>query len=265
MSKTAKVIIIILCIIFLAVFIFSGWKLFSILNEYKVARNSYSDMSDTFVTSDSKKPLSTEEGGSENADEKEEEYLPITVDFDALLKESEEVTGWIYCEDTVINYPIAQGEDNNQYLHHLLNGDYNASGTLFMDCECAPNFAGANSIIYGHNMKDGSMFHSLLNYRDQEYYDAHPVLYLSTPAQDYKVEIFTAYTCSYDSDTYMLSFANEDDYGAYLEKMKSQSDFDCDVEVDTTERVLTLSTCTYEYDNARYVVQGKLVPLERKA
>ena len=158
-------------------------------------------------------------------------------------------------------YPVAQGEDNNEYLHHLLDGTYNSSGTLFLDCECGPEFSGANSIIYGHNMKDGSMFNSLHSYSDQAYYDAHPVMYLNTPKQNYKIEIFSAYICSYDSDTYTLSFASAEEYAAWVAKMKSQSTFTSDTEVTVDDRVITLSTCTYEYDNARFVVQGKLVPL----
>ena len=110
-------------------------------------------------------------------------------------------------------------------------------------------------------MKDGSMFNSLHSYSDQAYYDAHPVMYLNTPKQNYKIEIFSAYICSYDSDTYTLSFASAEEYAAWVAKMKSQSTFTSDTEVTVDDRVITLSTCTYEYDNARFVVQGKLVPL----
>lgn len=262
MNKTVKILLIVLCVVCVGVFCYSGYQLFSTLNAYKVAQRSYEELSNEYVSTEA--PTATDSPVTENddADDENKEKSPITVDFEKLLATNSDVCGWIYSADTVINYPIAQGEDNNEYLHHLLDGTYNSSGTLFLDCECAPEFAGANTIIYGHNMKDGSMFNSLTSYKEQSYYDEHPVMYINTPTQDYKLEIFSAYICNYDSDTYTLTFASESEYGDYLEKMKSQSDFTSDVEVTTNDRIVTLSTCTYEYDNARFVVQAKLVPLE---
>ncbi len=260
MNKTVKILLVILCIVCLGVFLFSGYKLFSKLSEYKAAQKSYEKMSEQYVTAETPAATTSPVSEADTSDE-EKETSPITVDFTQLLTTNEDVCGWLYSKDTVINYPVAQGEDNNEYLHHLLDGTYNSSGTLFLDCECGPEFSGANSIIYGHNMKDGSMFNSLHSYSDQAYYDAHPVMYLNTPKQNYKIEIFSAYICSYDSDTYTLSFASAEEYAAWVAKMKSQSTFTSDTEVTVDDRVITLSTCTYEYDNARFVVQGKLVPL----
>ena len=271
MKKTTRILLIVLCIVCLLVAGFSAYRLISILGEYKAAVNSYEDMSSSYVTTEEdipeeNKPVETEAPVEDPAQPEETkaapETSPITVDFESLLASNDEVVGWLFSEDTVINYPIAQAEDNDKYLHHLLDGTYNSSGTLFVDCECAPEFAGANTIVYGHNMKNGSMFYSLHNYVDQAYYDAHPVMYLNTPTQNYKIEVFSAFICNYDSDTYTLSFPSEQDYIDFVNKMKSQSDFQSDVEVTSNDRVITLSTCTYEYDNARYVVMGKLVPLD---
>lgn len=265
MNKTTKILLILLCIICFGVFCFSGYKLFSTLNEYKVAQKSYDKMSEEFVSTE---PTAQPASGSAvtNVDETEndegKEVSPITVDFESLLAQNSDVCGWLYSKDTVINYPVAQGSDNNEYLHHLLDGTYNSSGTLFVDCECGPDFSGTNTVVYGHNMKDGSMFNSLTNYKNQSYYDEHPVMYLNTPKQNYKIEIFTAYICNYDADTYTRDFYSAEDYAAWVAKMKSQSDFTSDVEVTANDRVITLSTCTYEYDNARFVVQGKLIALD---
>lgn len=269
MNKTTKILLIVLCVVCLLVAAVSAYRLVSILGEYKAAVESYDDLSQSVVTTDEDIPEENRPAETPQPEEIVEtpsepaEKSPITVDFQSLLADNEDVVGWIYCENTVINYPIAQGDDNDEYLHHLLDGTYNSSGTLFVDCECAPEFAGANTIVYGHNMKNGSMFYSLLNYREQSYYDAHPVLYLNTPTQNYRIDVFSGYICNYDSDTYTLSFPSEEDYVSYINKMKSQSNFDCDVEVTGDDRIITLSTCTYEYDNARYVVQGKLVPLDK--
>ena len=243
-------------------FVYSGLNLIKINKEYKEARDYYDELSETYV-SVAQEPEKDTTSDAVEVDESaaDKEVCPITVDFNNLLATNKDVCAWIYSPDTVINYVVVQGEDNNNYLHHKLDGTYNASGTLFIDCECSPNFSGANTIIYGHNMKDGSMFASLHNYVDQSYYDAHPIMYISTPAGDYKLEIFSCFTCDFDADTYTLSFASEAEYSAFLNKMVSQSNVKTNVSVDSSERIVTLSTCTYEYDNARYVVMGKLVPM----
>ena len=262
MKKTGKIILIIVLAVCVGLFVYSGLNLLKINREYKEARDYYDQMSETYVSvAEESKDDATQEAVEVNETPANKEVCPITVDFNNLLATNKDVCAWLYSPNTVINYVVVQGEDNDNYLHHKLDGTYNASGTLFIDCECAPNFSGANTIIYGHNMKDGSMFASLHNYVDQSYYDAHPVMYLSTPACDYKLEIFSCFTCDFDADTYTLSFASEAEYSSFLNKMASQSNVKTNVSVDSSERIVTLSTCTYEYDNARYVVMAKLVPL----
>ena len=171
------------------------------------------------------------------------------------------MVGWIYSPGTTINYPVVRAEDNDYYLHRYLDGSTNAGGIPFMDCQCPRDFSGANSIVYGHHMNDGSMFASLSNYREDGYYQAHPVMYLNTPTQNYRIDVFSGYVTDADSDTYTLSFGDADSYLAYLNSMRLQSDFAADVEISAEDRILTLSTCSYEYWDARYVVQGKLVPI----
>lgn len=255
-KKPLKIVLTVLCIVFVCVFVFSGYKLYSTIHEYKVAEKMYNGLSGQFVTAGNKdKQQKTEE------QEEEREISPISVDFETLLAQNEDVAGWIYSAETPINYPVAKAEDNFYYLHRFLDGSYNASGTLFMDCLCEKDFSNRNSLIYGHNMNDGSMFASLKQYNTQEYYDQHPVMYLNTPTQNYRIELFAGYVTDADSDTYTIGFTDDAAYQAFLEKMKSQSDFSSNVEVGTEDKIVTLSTCSYEYYDARYVVQGKLVPI----
>ena len=112
-------------------------------------------------------------------------------------------------------------------------------------------------------MKNGSMFKSIVGYRKQEYYDAHPVIYFLTPEHDYKIELFAGYTTPADSDTYTFMFSDRDSFMSYISECVSQSDFSSEVEVTENDRIMTLSTCTYEYSDARYVVQGRLTEIER--
>ena len=258
MKKSVKILLTVLCLIFVGIFAFSGYKLYSIIHEYKVAENKYNDLSSQFVNSDRKKPDSEQ---SEEDKLANEETSPIDVDFDALREQCADVVGWIYSEDTVINYPMVIAEDNFYYLRRMIDGNYNSSGTLFLDCLNEGDFSSKNTLIYGHNMRDGSMFASIRNYDKQEYYDAHPKLYINTPDGNYRVEIFSGYITDADSDTYTIGFGSDEEYQAYLDKMVSQSAFTSDVKPTSADRIVTLSTCTYEYSDARFVVQGRLVPI----
>ncbi len=258
MKKSVKILLTVLCLIFVGIFAFSGYKLYSIMHEYKVAENKYNDLSNRFVNSDRKK---TESEMSEEDKLANEETSPIDVDFNALREQCADVVGWIYSEDTVINYPMVIAEDNFYYLRRMIDGNYNSSGTLFLDCLNEGDFSSKNTLIYGHNMRDGSMFASIRNYDKQEYYDAHPKLYINTPDGNYRVEVFSAYITDADSDTYTIGFSSDEDYQAYLDKMVSQSAFTSDVKPTSKDRIVTLSTCTYEYADARFVVQGRLVPI----
>lgn len=129
---------------------------------------------------------------------------PIQVDFDLLREQSADVIGWLYCEDTPINYPLAQAGDNSFYLRRLLDGTPNNSGTLFADSRCARDFSDFHTIIYGHNMKNGTMFGTLKKYENQAYYDDHPILWLLTPQGDFQVELLAGFVTSSTSDAYSL-------------------------------------------------------------
>ncbi len=189
------------------------------------------------------------------------ESAPIEIDFEALWQENGDIVAWIYCGDTPIHYPVVQSADNSYYLRRLLNGEYNTNGTIFLDYRCTPDFSGFNSILYGHHMKSGEMFGTLPKYKDQSYYDEHPIMYLLTPEQTYKVELIAGYITQSDSDTYVLPVTAEQ-RASFLENAVKESTFQTTVSFDESDSFLTLSTCSYEYDNARYVVVGKLTEIE---
>lgn len=241
----------------LCVFAFSAYKIISTIRGYKLAEQAYSDMSTQFVSVSTPAPTPETPEASEPP-----EVSPINVDFDALKATSADAMGWIYQPDTVINYPIAHTDNNFYYLNHILGDTYNANGTIFVDTKCATDFSDKNTLIYGHNMNDGSMFASLRNYRDAAYYPEHPVLYISTPEKNYRLELFTGFVTAPDSDTYAYKFEEDEQFMHYIETVKAQSTFKSDVEVTAEDKLVTLSTCTYEFEDARYVVIGKLVEIQ---
>lgn len=261
MKQVIRWILILLC---LAVFCFAGYKLVTTLLGYKQARDYYEETANEYVTPSGSLERNPSSGGDAELPETADavETAPIEVDFDALRAQCSDVVGWLYCADTMINYPLVQGRDNSQYLHAMLDGSYSANGTVFMDYHCEPDFSSSCSILYGHNMRDGSMFHSLLEYGKQEYYDAHPVMYLLTPTKNYAVHIFAGFTTPADSWPYVIEFGSEEEKQAYLDKAIASSAFQAQTEPTVNDRILLLSTCSYNYDDARYLVLGILTPID---
>lgn len=189
------------------------------------------------------------------------ETAPIEVDFSVLAETNEDIIGWLYSEDTPINLPVVQSSDNDYYLRRMVDGTWNSSGTLFADCRNASDFSDHNTIIYGHNMKNYEMFGTLPNYEKQSYYDEHPVMWLLTPGGDYKLELVAGYVTEATSDVYSFDQSEEAAF-AMVQQGIEKSTFTTDAVIHREDRFLTLSTCSYEYDNARYVLIGRLLPLQ---
>jgi len=188
------------------------------------------------------------------------EVAPISVNFGALQAVNSDVTAWIYCPDTVISYPVAQADDNDTYLYKLLSGKKNDCGTIFMDYRCFSDFSDPNTVLYGHNMRDKSMFGTIDQYADQSYYDQHPIMYLLTPTQDYKIKLIAGYVTPADGDIYSIPLA-EQDVAQVVANAVANSTFISQVSWQEGDKLLTMSTCSYEYENARYVLMGVMEPL----
>ena len=200
-------------------------------------------------------------GISEVSEEDLPPQPPIRVDFDALREENGDVVAWLYCPDTPINYPVVQSADNAYYLHRLLDGRENAAGTLFMDYRNTEDFSDWNSVIYGHNMNNGSMFGSLRNYREQTFADAHSELFLLTPDKNYAITVLAGFVTSADAALYNALSPDEEEKARLIEAWMDASDFSSGIEPTPEDHFLTLSTCSYEYNDARYVLVGVLMEL----
>ncbi len=176
------------------------------------------------------------------------------MDFEKLLNINPDTVAWITLPDTVIDYPVVQGEDESYYLHHLFTGKRGASGCIFMDMTNAPDFSDRNTVLYGHHMKNGSMFAGLEKFGEQSYYDAHKTMTLFTPSGDHTVEWFAGYGTT--SDRVPTAFESDQAFSDFLAQAVTNSDFETDVQVLPTDRLLTLSTCTYFMYDARYLLIG---------
>ena len=259
MKKWLKIVLI---IILFCVFLFSTWQVIDILMEYRKGTQTYESL-EHYVSIPETVPQDTvsqkdtpEIPTMETLPEEAESPFP-KVNFDALKAINEDVIGWIYIPDTRVNYPIVQGENNDQYLYHLLTGEYNSSGSIFLDANVSADFSGRNSIIYGHNMKNKSMFADTVEYKKQEFYDTHPTAMLMTPEKNYYVHLFAGYVTDSWGNSWITSFTDEE-FEAWLQNAQDRSRFTSNVTPTVQDKVLTFSTCTYDTHDARFIVHGIL-------
>ena len=249
--------------VFALILIFSVYKTCSYLFESDTGANYSSELQSEAVVwdthnSDTISSDADAASGAMSGSSAPEEQIPESVDFESLQKISKNCAAWIFCPDSKINYPVAHGTDDAYYLHRLLNGKKNNGGTLFIEAENQKDFSDWNTIIYGHNMKNGTMFGDLTEYEDQSYYEAHPVMYLYTPDKRWKMELIAGFVTDTSSDIYQIP-KDEEAKMELVNTAEKKSDFKTDVTVQEKDRLVTLSTCSYEKDDARYVVIGKLV------
>ena len=180
------------------------------------------------------------------------------IDSAALSQINPDYACWLYCPDTPIDYPVVQGADNSRYLHRLFNGERNACGTLFIDCRNLKDFQDPNTLIYGHHMRNGSMFKSITYYADQAWYEAHPYMLLVSEREIAVLEMFASCTTSKRDPCYDVALSDEDDLRAFVEELKGKSDFLCGLEIRGGDRLITLSTCAYTFEDARYIAVGRI-------
>ena len=253
-KKKSRALYYVILLILLGVLVFSAVKIISYFKQQADASRQQQTLEEQYTTpvKDDNDPDNT----GDNSDTVEPDPESITVDFDKLIADYPDVVGYIYCANTKIKYVIQHGKGNDYYLVHDSQGNTNNNGSIFIEELNSGSFSDGNTIIYGHNMKTGMMFAGLRNYHtDKNYYAAHPYMYIYTPSQNYKLELFAGFVCEHDDEIYSTSLTQ-----AQLEAMAAKSDFKANIGVPTGKTV-TLSTCSYEFADARYVVIGALTPI----
>ena len=256
-KKKSDVLLTIALIVAIAVFCYAAFNLYHIYTEYKKGTDEYNQIEEMAVT---ERDADSAEVAGPNAQLKP----PIEVDFDKLKSVNEDVVGWIYVDALPdISYPIVKGKDNQTYLHQTYEKNYNFAGTIFVDYENSGDFSDCNTLVYGHNMKNGSMFGHLKKFReDDKLYKQDKYFWILTPERNYRYEIITAYTTGVNSDTYTLFKGPGEEFGKYLETIKGYSEIQTDdTDLTIKDRIVTLSTCTGN-ESTRFVVQGKRVDAE---
>ena len=246
--------------VLLCVFVYSGYQLIRYWSENTQSTSAYQDLTHYIEIPEASD--TPESAAPSEAEDATPDIRWPQVDFAALKQINPDIVGWLYCEGTEINYPVVQGEDNSYYLNHLFDGTGNPSGCLFLDCSIAGDFSAPHSIIYGHNMKNGLMFAQLEQYKEQAYYEAHPQMLLLTPEQNYTITLFSGYTASSSADAWTLHFADQTAWSDWLQRAVDQSVFQSAYQPSDTDTIITLSTCSYDFDEARFVLLGALQAAE---
>lgn len=256
-KKKSDVLLTIALIVAIAVFCYAAFNLYHIYTEYKKGTDEYNQIEEMAVT---ERDADSGEVAGPNAQLKP----PIEVDFDKLKSVNEDVVGWIYVDALPdISYPIVKGKDNQTYLHQTYEKNYNFAGTIFVDYENSGDFSDCNTLVYGHNMKNGSMFGHLKKFReDDRLYKQDKYFWILTPERNYRYEIISAYTTGVNSDTYTLFKGPGEEFEKYLETIKGYSEIQTDdTDLTIKDKIVTLSTCTGN-ESTRFVVQGKRVDAE---
>lgn len=223
MKKFFNNLITFVCLITMAI---SGYKIFTKLSEYKKADNIYTEIRET------------KEDSNKNLSSVNDNYM-----------------FWINVKGTNIDYPVVQGEDNDFYLNHGFNKEYLSSGSIFLDYR--NNFNDDfNSVIYGHHMRNRTMFGELMKFKDEEFFRNNKDITITSKDGTYDYEIFAVGVFDADFGYNDVSFSDENEFSNFLNKIMSSSTYKRDI-VDSSDKIITLSTCSYEYDNARTAVFAK--------
>mgnify|MGYP002510649738 FL=1 len=196
-------------------------------------------------------------------EEPEAELVDIPIDFAGLQEMNPEIYAWIRIPGTEVDYPIVQRpEDDAYYLDHTIEGAEGLPGSIYTESLNKKDFTDKNTVIYGHNMKDNTMFGSLKDYKDSAYMDEHSEVYIYTPEHIFTYKIFGAVT--YDSRHIMVAFdfAQDEQYQAYLDSLSQvrnmASYINTDIPVTTADRIITMSTCNGNNDQ-RFLVEAVLI------
>ncbi len=277
-----------LMVVALGVFVFAGYTLYGFYKEYKKSADEYDNLEGSYAVEDQTEDFDALEDDEvlksfQSIEEAEQQSgdgagsfaghetatvvengrtvtLPVManpIDFDALLALNEDIVGWLRIRALDISYPVVQGEDNDFYLHRTFEKTDNFAGCLFLNYVNKPDLTDQNSIIYGHNMKDLSMFGKLKKFREEGTYEKSKFFWIFTPDFIYQYRIFAATVVNKTGLTYQTSFTDEQ-FDEFINYAFEHSEIEAsEVNVTKEDRIVTLSTCTGD-DATRFAVMGKL-------
>lgn len=228
----------------LAVFVYGAVKLGVLFWEYYQGEQQYQKLENSVIIP--KMELS----GKEDSE--------FFVDFEKLKKINPDIAAWIYIEKLGISYPVVQGRDNQYYLDHTFYKEENKCGSIFIEAGNQKDFSDWNTFVYGHNMKDKSMFARLNEYQEEKTFQENPEFYIYTPEGTKRYQIFSCYIAALDWNSFQVDFGQEETYVSWQETVKKRSLYDTGITPRPGQSTVTLMTCTPAGQDYRFLVHGVL-------
>ncbi|MDE5412541.1 class B sortase [Alkalihalobacterium chitinilyticum] len=236
-----------------SIFIFSMFHILDYFYGSYENQRMYAAVQETFTDSLPKAEMVNRHLETQEQPLIRERFLP-------LLEINEDTVGWITVPNTSIDYPIVQTKDNDYYLDHNFQHSKSDAGSIFMDFRNAPDLSDRHSIIYGHHMRDGSMFKGLINYQDEDFFEHNRTITIQTLTEETEWEIFSAYVTATDFYYIVTDFSSDQEYLDFLELVQNKSQYQPnDVPFTHQDQLLTLSTCAYDFEDARFVVHARKI------
>ncbi len=229
-----------------ALVVFSGYKLITSVISDRRAEEEHQRLLNMVVAG---QPQTSAEGSAETDESGEDvellpaQYPPLSINMEALREMNGDFRGWFYFPAVEVSYPVVQGEDNEYYLKHSFEKEKSNSGSIFMDCGASPDWSDRNTFVFGHNMRDGSMFGTFRELvDDSSLLDANPRFYIYTEDTVYTYEVFSYYMARKDSNRYMV-FSSDENYDQYTGWAVENSNYVFDVDLSGRPNIVSLSTC----------------------
>ena len=240
--------------------------------DYRTNRtyDALSDLRSNAAASTPRPALPSEDSGPQfTLDDTTAEPKEVLEEFKTLLNKNQKLIGWLKIADTNIDYPVMQTSDNEYYLDHNLNQEYDKNGSIFMDKDCDVLTPSTNYILYGHHMKSGQMFGNLDKYSKESYYKEHPIIEFDTIYEKgvYQVMyVFRSHVYSEEEIAFkyyqFIDVNGEQEFDSYMQEMAAMSLYDTGITAEYGDQLLTLSTCDYQEKDGRFVVVAKKIAKE---
>lgn len=251
---------IILAVLICAAVVSGVWAVAEMAENYKT-QQEYERLARIARQTESEAPVETE---APEETEEEEETQPETerekkppyvspIDFEELAKINPDVVGWIRIPDTNIDYPIVQGETNDTYLHRSFEGEETAAGSIFLDFASQGNLRGYNSILYGHHMRNGSMFRDIVYYKEEEFFKEHQYFEIYTPKETIHLKAVSCYYIKNDPEVRRTRFRSREAFQEFVQRMLSPCSY-AQIPESPVKNLYTFVTCSYEVDDGRTVL-----------
>ena len=235
-------------IIAIVVLVVCGYKLYQIQSGYWEGDKDYKEL----------KELAIQENDETGEDADASTEPRYTIDFGALEGVNSDIKAWLrFDEPAIIDYPVVQGRDNEVYLHRTLSGYDNTMGAIFINAGNKADFTDRHTIVYGHNMNNGSMFGELDSYNARSFWEQYPYFYIYTPdGAEIRYKIVAAGVVLSNSDLYQYAFASDEDFEQFLGLLNRTALYDTGASLNKDSQIVTLSTCTAATGENRFIVSG---------